>query len=219
MPKPQARIDQLRQQIEEHNRLYYDEATPSISDAEYDALFRELRELEAAHPELITPDSPTQRVGGKATAGFKQVRHAIPMLSLDNLFAKDGFEKLVRGPVTLQVGFTTVNGELKVGASSQSVTVRLTGCATVTAGGAAACCCGFSPQADSIPAISNSRPILPRDVFRDCAPRKKRTEICSSRNCLSPPRMPAPWIGQRQDEPGDGAVQGRAAITLFCFAR
>jgi DNA ligase (NAD+) len=92
MPKVPARIDQLRQQIEEHNRLYYDEAAPSISDAEYDALFRELRELEAAHPELITPDSPTQRVGGKATAGFKQVRHAVPMLSLDNLFAKDGFE-------------------------------------------------------------------------------------------------------------------------------
>ena len=94
MPKVPARIDQLREQIEEHNRRYYDEATPTISDAEYDALFRELRELEAAHPDLVTPDSPTQRVGGKATAGFQQVRHAVPMLSLDNLFAKDGFEAL-----------------------------------------------------------------------------------------------------------------------------
>ena len=94
MPDSSARIAQLRLELEEHNHRYYDEAAPRISDAEYDALFRELQALEAAHPELITPDSPTQRVGGKATAGFKQVRHAAPMLSLDNLFAKDGFEAL-----------------------------------------------------------------------------------------------------------------------------
>ncbi|HSI13825.1 MAG TPA: NAD-dependent DNA ligase LigA [Chthoniobacter sp.] len=94
MPNVPTRIAQLRQQLEEHNRRYYDEATPTISDAEYDALFRELRDLEDAHPELITPDSPTRRVGEKATAGFKQVQHAVPMLSLDNLFAKEGFETL-----------------------------------------------------------------------------------------------------------------------------
>ncbi len=94
MPNVQTRIEQLRLQLEEHNRRYYDEATPTISDAEYDALFRELRDLEDAHPELITPDSPTRRVGEKATAGFKQVQHAVPMLSLDNLFAKEGFETL-----------------------------------------------------------------------------------------------------------------------------
>ncbi len=94
MPNSSARISQLRQELEEHNRRYYDEASPAISDQEYDALFRELQALEVAHPELITPDSPTQRVGEKATAGFKQVRHAVPMLSLDNLFAKDGFEAL-----------------------------------------------------------------------------------------------------------------------------
>jgi len=94
MPESPARISQLRRELEEHNRRYYDEAAPAISDQEYDALFRELQALETAHPELITPDSPTQRVGEKATAGFKQVRHAVPMLSLDNLFAKDGFEAL-----------------------------------------------------------------------------------------------------------------------------
>jgi DNA ligase (NAD+) len=94
MPDFPARILQLRQELEEHNRRYYDEAAPAISDQEYDALFRELQALEAAYPELITQDSPTQRVGEKATAGFKQVRHAVPMLSLDNLFAKDGFEAL-----------------------------------------------------------------------------------------------------------------------------
>jgi DNA ligase (NAD+) len=102
MSNATARIAQLRQQLEEHNRRYYDEATPTISDAEYDALFRELRDLETAHPELVTPDSPTQRVGEKATAGFKQVRHAVPMLSLDNLFAKDGLEGLRKWIVSVE---------------------------------------------------------------------------------------------------------------------
>jgi DNA ligase (NAD+) len=94
MPTSHEKIARLRQEIEHHDRLYYVEARPTISDQEYDALFRELRELEAAHPELVTPDSPTQRVGGKATDGFAQVRHAVPMLSLDNLFAKDGLDGL-----------------------------------------------------------------------------------------------------------------------------
>ncbi len=94
MPATKARIAQLRHEIEEHDRRYYVEARPTISDAEYDALFRELRDLEAAHPDLVTPDSPTQRVGGKPSAGFRQVRHAMPMLSLDNLFAKDGIDGL-----------------------------------------------------------------------------------------------------------------------------
>ena len=94
MPDISARLARLRRELEEHNRRYYDEAAPTVSDAEYDARFRELRDLEEAHPELITPDSPTRRVGEKATSGFKSVRHAVPMLSLDNLFAKDGIEAL-----------------------------------------------------------------------------------------------------------------------------
>jgi DNA ligase (NAD+) len=97
MPDPgnqKERIEQLRREIEEHDRRYYGEARPVVSDAEYDALFRELRALEETHPEWVTPDSPTQRVGGRAGTGFKQVRHAVPMLSLDNLFAKEGFEGL-----------------------------------------------------------------------------------------------------------------------------
>lgn len=102
MPNAQTRIEQLRLELEEHNRRYYDEAAPSISDADYDALFRELRDLEDAHPELITPDSPTRRVGEKATAGFKQVQHAVPMLSLDNLFAKEGFETLRKWIVSVE---------------------------------------------------------------------------------------------------------------------
>src|SRR5919199_1046001 len=79
-----GRIEDLREQIRKHNRLYYVEDAPEISDAEYDALYKELEDLEAAHPELVTPDSPTQRVGGEPLEGFEEVRHAIPMLSLAN---------------------------------------------------------------------------------------------------------------------------------------
>ncbi len=90
---PKERLQKLRAEIEEHDRRYYQEAQPSISDREYDLLFRELREIEAEHPDWVTPDSPTQRVGGKPLAHFSQVVHRSPMLSLDNLFAdKDGLE-------------------------------------------------------------------------------------------------------------------------------
>lgn len=91
---PKCRAQRLRKEIERHSRLYYDEAAPEISDQEFDVLFRELRELEEKHPELATPDSPTQRVGGSPSQGFSQVRHVQPMLSLDNLFAKDGLDGL-----------------------------------------------------------------------------------------------------------------------------
>ena len=99
---PKQRIEQLRREIEEHDRLYYVEARPVLSDANYDALFRELRTLEERHPDLLAPDSPTQRVGGKAGTGFRQVRHAVPMLSLDNLFAKEGFAGLQKWIVSVE---------------------------------------------------------------------------------------------------------------------
>ncbi|MCC6362468.1 MAG: NAD-dependent DNA ligase LigA [Bryobacterales bacterium] len=78
------RIESLRADIRRHEHLYYVLDQPEISDAEYDALMRELQTLEKAHPELLTPDSPTQRVGGKPREGFVKVRHSAPMLSLDN---------------------------------------------------------------------------------------------------------------------------------------
>src|SRR5579883_1893521 len=77
-------IASLRDQLRRHEHLYYVLDSPEISDAEYDALMRRLQALEAQHPELITPDSPTQRVGGKPREGFVKVRHSSPMLSLDN---------------------------------------------------------------------------------------------------------------------------------------
>lgn len=78
------RVKKLREEIEYHNYRYYVLDSPVISDAEYDALMRELKELEAKYPELITPDSPTQRVGFKPAEGFKEVPHKEPMLSLDD---------------------------------------------------------------------------------------------------------------------------------------
>ena len=93
MPSAQAsaaeRVAQLRQQIEEHNRRYYQAAAPTISDREYDELYRELADLEKQHPELASVDSPTQRVGGAPLSAFTQVTHRAPMLSLDNTYSEE----------------------------------------------------------------------------------------------------------------------------------
>ena len=87
MPKsPAARVRKLRAQVERANVCYYERDDPEISDAEYDALVRELRELESQHPDLARPDSPTQKVGGKRAEKFRPFRHRTPMLSLANAF-------------------------------------------------------------------------------------------------------------------------------------
>ncbi|MEI6561909.1 MAG: NAD-dependent DNA ligase LigA [Verrucomicrobiota bacterium] len=84
-----ARVAALRREIEEHNRRYYQEAAPTISDQEYDRLYRELQDLEKQFPELATPDSPTRRVGGAPLEEFAQIRHRAPMLSLDNTYSEE----------------------------------------------------------------------------------------------------------------------------------
>ena len=81
------RVDFLRSEIERHSRLYYVEAAPEISDREFDGLMRELQDLELAHPEWLTADSPTQRVGGEPLGSFSPVVHAVPMMSLDNTYS------------------------------------------------------------------------------------------------------------------------------------
>ena len=85
-PSPEKRIRELRELLRHHNELYYQQALPEISDAEYDKLYRELEELEAKHPEFHDPESPTQRVGGKPLDSFQQVKHLVPMLSIDDVF-------------------------------------------------------------------------------------------------------------------------------------
>jgi DNA ligase (NAD+) len=85
----ETRIAALRAEIRRHERLYYVDASPEVSDAEYDRLYRELVDLEAAHPDLVTPDSPTRRVGGEPSADFPAVAHRVPMLSLDNTYSEE----------------------------------------------------------------------------------------------------------------------------------
>ncbi|MFO0453395.1 MAG: NAD-dependent DNA ligase LigA [Pseudomonadota bacterium] len=147
--RPAARIEALRSQIEQHNYRYYVLDDPEVPDAEYDRLMAELRRLEAEHPDLVTPDSPTQRVSGEPARQFGEVVHRAPMLTLDNAFTEDdirNFDRRVRerletdGPVAyscepkldgLAVSLTFERGRFVCGAtrgdgaSGEDVTVNL----------------------------------------------------------------------------------------------
>jgi len=96
MPDVRKEILEIRDQIRHHDNLYYVLDKPEISDAEYDKLFRKLEDIEKAHPELITPDSPTQRVGGAPLKAFKSVTHRVPLLSLGNAFTFDELDEFNR---------------------------------------------------------------------------------------------------------------------------
>ncbi|MFA5035347.1 MAG: NAD-dependent DNA ligase LigA, partial [Candidatus Margulisiibacteriota bacterium] len=101
MSKEEAKkkIEKLRQVIHHHDNLYYVQDAPEIADSEYDQLFRQLVELEKEYPDLVTPDSPTQRVGGEPLKEFKTYHHKKPLLSLDNamnLEELDDFDRRVR---------------------------------------------------------------------------------------------------------------------------
>ena len=93
MPDDARRIEQLRDEIRRHDRLYYVDAAPKISDRDYDRLMDELQALEAAHPDWVTPDSPTQRVGGEPIEGFETVEHDWPMFSVRNTYTKEEVRK------------------------------------------------------------------------------------------------------------------------------
>src|SRR4051812_9221099 len=128
------RAAELRKLIDYHNHLYYAEAKPAISDREFDRLLEELRAIEAKHPELVTPDSPTQRVGGAPIEGFHTVTHRAPMLSIDNTYNPDqlrewdrGVRKLLGGEAVayvvelkidgVAISLTYEGGQLAVGAT------------------------------------------------------------------------------------------------------
>jgi DNA ligase (NAD+) len=96
MPTAAKRVEQLRQTIDHHNYKYYVEAQPEISDREFDRLLEELKKLEEANPELVTPDSPTQRVGGQPISEFTAIRHRRPMLSIDNTYSPDELREFDR---------------------------------------------------------------------------------------------------------------------------
>jgi DNA ligase (NAD+) len=119
---PAVRVDELRELIRRHEHAYYVLDQPEVSDAEYDALFLELRRIEEERPDLLTPDSPTQRVGGEASDQFAKVRHRSRMLSLQNAFDEDeirAFDKRVRAAVGDNVVYC---GELKIDGLAISLT-------------------------------------------------------------------------------------------------
>ena len=94
--KIRKQVDALRREIDRHNYLYHALDQPSIPDAEYDRLMRELQALEASHPDLVTPESPTQRVGAEPVAAFGSVAHKLPMLSLGNAFSEQDLQEFHR---------------------------------------------------------------------------------------------------------------------------
>ncbi len=122
---PAERIEALRRLIRHHEERYYIQSQPEIADAEFDALMRELERLEAEHPDLVAPESPTQRVSGRVAEGFQSVQHAEPMLSLDNAYSEDelrAFDERVRkglGSVERPVAYVA---ELKIDGVSIALT-------------------------------------------------------------------------------------------------
>ena len=121
---PAQRVDELRHEIRRHEELYYVQAAPEISDADFDKLMNELKALEAAHPELLTADSPTQRVGGRPAEGFAQVDHLQPMLSLDNAYNEEelrAFDERVRRGLATDQSPAYV-AELKIDGLSMALT-------------------------------------------------------------------------------------------------
>src|SRR4051812_43730921 len=125
MSQPAERLRQLREEIRRHEDLYYLHSTPEIADAEFDHLVHELEQLEAAHPDLVTPDSPTQRVGGTITSGFATVEHLVPMLSLDNAYNEDelrAFDERVRKGAGLGTAPVAYVAELKIDGLSIALT-------------------------------------------------------------------------------------------------
>jgi DNA ligase (NAD+) len=122
---PQSRINQLRDEIRRHEELYYIHSAPEISDAEFDRLVHELERLEQDHPDLVTPDSPTQRVAGRPTQGFPTVEHLTQMLSLDNAYDEDdlrAFDERLRKGAGLGETAVPYVAELKIDGLSIALT-------------------------------------------------------------------------------------------------
>src|SRR6516225_7278820 len=119
------RINKLRELIRHHEERYYIHASPEISDEEFDSLLHELERLEAAHPELVTLDSPTQRVAGRPVEGFATVEHLVPMLSLDNAYNEEelrAFDERVRRGAGTGDALVAYVAELKIDGLSIALT-------------------------------------------------------------------------------------------------
>lgn len=120
-PAPSDRAEQLRAEIEHHNRRYYELDEPEVSDADYDALVRELQALEEEYPDLRTPDSPTQRVGAGVSTLFAEARHLQPMMSLDNATSLEDLQAWVKRMDRFIAGDVAFNCELKIDGLAMSL--------------------------------------------------------------------------------------------------
>src|SRR5579864_3655510 len=119
MPTIRHEVEELREKLRHHEHLYYVLDKPEITDAEYDVLMRRLSDLEKAHPELLTPDSPTQRVGGKPREGFVKVSHTTQMLSLDNALNEEELRDFLK-----RIGDVRYVTELKLDGLSMAAHYR-----------------------------------------------------------------------------------------------
>ena len=124
-PPPEQRLQELREAIRHHEERYYIHNAPEISDQEFDDLLHELEQLEAEHPELVTADSPTQRVAGRPVEGFATVEHLVPMLSLDNAYNEAelvAFDERVRKGAGLGAADVAYVAEMKIDGLSLALT-------------------------------------------------------------------------------------------------
>src|SRR5438067_3755182 len=122
---PEQRLKELRDAIRHHEEQYYIHSAPEISDEQFDTLLHELEKLEAEHPDLVTPDSPTQRVGGRLVEGFATVEHLVPMLSLDNAYNEEelrAFDERVRRGAGLGAAPVGYVAEMKIDGLSIALT-------------------------------------------------------------------------------------------------
>jgi len=125
MTAPEQRLQELRDAIRHHEECYYIRNAPEISDEQFDALLHELERLEAEHPDLVTVDSPSQRVAGRPVEGFPTVQHLMPMLSLDNAYNEEelrAFDERVRRSAGVGAGPVAYVAELKIDGLSISLT-------------------------------------------------------------------------------------------------
>ena len=242
MTRARARAAELRRLIDHHNRLYYVDARPEVSDREFDALLAELVALEAAHPELKTPDSPTQRVGGGPVDEFRTVTHRRPMLSIDNTYNPDelrefdaGVRKLLGGePVayvvelkidgvacslTFEHGLLTVAATRGDGDRGDDVTHNLRAMPGVP----------LRLHTDAPPPLFEARGevYLTRAdlirVNRDLADRNARRADEAAKKGKAPPKAEEPYANPRNLTAGslklkDPAESGRRKLKLFAYA-
>ena len=190
------RIQRLRDEIRRHDRLYYVQAAPEISDREYDKLMAELGELEARHPELVTADSPTQRVGGEPIEGFAKITHHTPMLSINTTYTLDELREF-DARVAKALGEAERKYTVEPKIDGVAVSLRYEGGSLVLAATR-----GDGRTGDDITANARTIRSIPLRLAGGGGPRRQRCWRCEGRftgRATSSPgsTLPAPRPGRR----------------------